>query len=90
MFDNIFLISSILGFITTFIVYFIIEYNSSDEEKNKKSMAYYILIFIIFIIIFYLIIYIYRVNVIFKKGGKLKSISKKISSSDIITDNPDW
>ena len=32
MFDNIFLISSILGFITSFIVYFIIECNSKDEK----------------------------------------------------------
>ena len=70
MLNNILLISMILSFVTTLIVYFMVNRNK-DEDTPKKSVSYFVFIFIIFIIIFYLIIYIYKVNT-----GKISNLVK--------------
>lgn len=95
MFKNLLLISSILSFITTFIVYFIIHKKSEEDNSIGKSTSYFIFIFFIFIIIFYLIIYIYKVNVVHKKNigiGSINKIAKSIKSNinDLSVELPDW
>jgi ATP/ADP translocase len=96
MLNNILTISMLLSFITTLIVYFMINRNK-DENTIGKSVSYFIFIFIIFIVVFYLIIYIYKINSsdlkdIIKTGSSVvESGLKKVPSvNNIFTDIPDF
>ena len=83
MLNNILSISLILSFVTTLIVYFIINRNkdkNNDIDNMGKSISYFIFIFIIFIIIFYLVLHIYKINTIKINTIKMKDI-KKVSEN---------
>ena len=103
MLNNILSISLILSFVTTLIVYFIINRNKDKNNDNMgKSISYFIFIYIIFIIIFYLVLHIYKINTIKINTIKMKDIKevsenilsgglKRVNSiNNIITGLPDF